>query len=156
MRIGIFHTGFRECFIGPVTKTCHIPCEHVVLRFTVDHPLCRQQTQPTGLRETRNNAANKEIVFQLRHRPPKRVCIRRPDHGAIDHPLDPCCGGHRNAFCCTDHVFHDAIQIIREQIMGKIQRGAVLCPELHVFFIGADQQPVAFLPEIIFTIPVGD
>ena len=40
--------------------------------------------------------------------------------------------------------------------MGKIQRSAVLCPELHVFFISADQQPVTLLPEIIFAIPVSD
>ena len=40
--------------------------------------------------------------------------------------------------------------------MGEIERRAVFRPEFHVLFIGTDQQPLAFLPQIIFAISIGD
>ena len=40
--------------------------------------------------------------------------------------------------------------------MAEIERCSLLGPELHLFLIGADQQAVAFLAEVIFAVAVGD
>ena len=38
--------------------------------------------------------------------------------------------------------------------MTKVLRGAILCPELQFLLIGTDQEALAFLAQIVFTVTV--
>ena len=135
----VAHPRLCELRIRPRTKARHVPCEHVIVAFAIDDPLRGHQTHAARLAEPRNDPVAAKVVPQVRMRAIKNIAVGRPDHRAVDHPFDP---GFADGWHPRDgahHVFFDPFQIIGKELMSKPRRGAVLGPETHVLFIGANQ-----------------
>ena len=47
-------------------------------------------------------------------------------------------------------------EVVGEQLVAEVQRRAVLGPELHIAFVGADQQTQPLLAQIVLAVAVGD
>jgi len=71
-------------------------------------------------------------------------------HGNISR----CDRGH--AVNGAHHVGLDPFQVIGEEFVAKALRCSVLGPEFEVFLIGADQEALALLAQVIFAVPVCD
>ena len=150
------HPGLGESLVGPAAEPRHVPGEHVVLRLAVDDPLRRHQPHAARLRKAGDDAVAAEIALQLRHRPQQHVGVRRPDHRPVDDPLDAGIAHRRDTGDGAHHVLLDPLQIVGEQLVGEVERRALLGPELHVALIGADQQALALLAQVIFAVAVAD
>ena len=105
--------GFDEFLVvRPKAKAGDVPGEHVIFHLAGGQPLRHHQAHARRLREARDDAATNEIVLQLRHRTQDHVTVGRPDHRAVDHPLDARLGGDRHAVHSAHDVVHDPVQII--------------------------------------------
>ena len=156
VRVLVAHPRLGKRLVGPVTKSRDVPGEHVVLSLAFDHPLRGHQAHAARLRETGNDPARAEIIAQFGHRAKQNIAVGRPDHRAVDHPLDACLPHGRNAVDGAHHVLFDPFEVIGEQLMPESRRCAVLGPEAEVFFIGPNQKALPLLPHVIFTVPIRD
>ena len=145
-----------EILARPVAIAGKIPAKHIQLRLPLHHPFGREKAKPAGLRKAGDDAVAAEIVAQFRHRTEQRCTVRRPDHRPVDDALDPRLPHRRNAGDGAHHVRLDPLKIVGEQLMPEALGRAVLGPEPHVAFIGADQQALALLPQVVFAVAVGD
>jgi hypothetical protein len=82
--------------------------------------------------------------------------VRRPDHRAVDDALDAGLGQHRNALTGTQNVFLDAFEVFVQQFVAEVHRRTVLGPVTSVLFIGAHEQPLPFLAQVVLAVAVGD
>ena len=112
--------------------------------------------RPPDCEKARNDPATAEIVLQFGYRTVKRRGIGRPDHRAVDDTLDPCGRRRRYPVQRPEHVVFNPVQIIGEKLVPEIGGRAILCPKPGILFVSPDQKPVAFLPHVVFTVPVGD
>ena len=108
------------------------------------------------MREAGNDAAAAIVVLQLRHRPDQCRGIRRPDHRTIDDALDPGLGQQRDALEGAHDVFLDTFEVLVQQLVTEIHRCAVFGPVASILFISADQQPLAFLTQVVLAVAIGD
>ena len=154
VRVLVLNAGAGERLVGPGAKTRHVPGEHIQRRLSLDHPFGGQFAHATVLRKAGDDAVAAEIPGQFRHRAEQHGGIGRPDHRAVDHPLDPRRADRWHAFNRAQHVFLDPLQIVGEQLMAKSGGRAILGPEFHVLLIGADQQALALLAQVVFAIAV--
>ena len=122
----------------------------------MDQPLRRHEPDPRRLAEAGDDPVAGEIAPQLRHRAEDHVGIGRPDHRAVDDPLDPRLADRRHPGHGAQHVLLDPLEIVGEKIMREIERRALLGPEPHVALIGPDQQALALLPQVIFAVAIRD
>ena len=139
---------------GPGTEARHVEGEEVEVRLAVDHPFCDRTGEACPLAEAGDNAAADEVVVELRHRAEQRRHIGGPDHRPVDHPLDPGGAQHRNALASAHDVVGDAIEIVGQQLVAELQRGAVDRPEAAVFLVGAAEQALALLAQVVALVAV--
>ena len=157
MRVLIAHPRLDEiAIIGPGPEPRDVPGEHVMRHLATHQPFGHHQTDPRRLAEAGDDAATGEIAAQFGHRTKHHVGIGRPDHRAVDHPLDPGLGHGGHPVDGAHHVVLDPVEIVGKEIMREIERRAVLGPEPHVALIGPDQQALALLSQVIFAVPVRD
>ena len=108
------------------------------------------------MRKTRYDPATAEIVPQFRYGTVKCRGIGRPDHRAVDDTLDPRGRRRRNPVQRPEHVVLDPVEVIGEKLVPEISGGTIFSPKPGILFICPDQKPIAFLPHVVFAIPVRD
>ena len=86
----------------------------------------------------------------------KDGAVGRPDHRAVDDPLDARFAHGRNALDRAHHVLLDPLQIVGEKLVTKALRRPVLGPEPHVALVGTDQKTLALLPQVVLPVAVRD
>ena len=71
----VAHPSLGKGLIGPIAKTRHIPSEHVILAFALNHPLRRHQPHAARLAEARDDPVATEIIRQIRMRAKQHIAI---------------------------------------------------------------------------------
>ena len=145
-----------ERLAGPAPIAGDVPREDVELGLARDDPLGQLQAEAGALAKARDNAAANVVVFEFGNRPEKRRGIGRPDHRAVDHPLDPRGGEHRDAYEGPLDVRRDALEVIGQELLPEIEGRALHGPETCVLLVGAAEEALALLPQVVFAVSVGD
>src|SRR3546814_17228625 len=85
---------------------------------------------------------------------PYTTMCRSERQGGGDHALDPGLGKAGNLLSHGGVVGGDAVDVGVQQLLAEIQGRAVHCPGLAVALIGAEQQALAFLAQVVLGIVV--
>ncbi len=137
-----------------LAKARDIHGEHVHARLALRDPLRDGQPDAAALAEARHHAASEEVIAEAAHRADDRVAVGREHHAAIDDALDPAIGKTRVALHRHFERAPDPVDIVGQQLVREILRRAADRPMLAAMLVGADQQTLAFLPQIGFAIEI--
>ncbi len=128
--------------------------EHIHARLALGDPLRDREADAAALAEASHHAAREEVVGEAAHRPDDRVAVGREHHAAVDDALDAAVGEAGIALHRDLERAPDPVDVVGQQLVREILRRAVDRPMLAAMLVGADQQALAFLPQVGFAVEV--
>ena len=132
----------------PIAETGNVHRPDINRRLTIYHPFGHRQPDAAALTKSRHHTHGAPIVLHARHRADHRVAVGTKGEGAVYGLPYPGLGQHRDTLKRKFQPVGDLVEIGLQQFMAEILRRAADLPGRALFFIGAQQQPVAFLAEI--------